>query len=292
MERMGNLSESNDLATASAFANSWNHVGQGSVYSRQQFLEWFAPLDPRSFSGKTVIELGFGNGSHLYHMASYVPSRLCGVELGDTLAQTRKNLEQISHVQVELFRDDLTRINLGEFDLAYCIGVLHHLQNPEEGFHAVLRHTRPGGYFHCWVYAHEGNALVIHLVDPIRRICCLLPWWLTKYAIALPMVLPYYLWAKFLGWYTRRKREGALFLRRFPLYEYTLWIAERPFRFFHHVAFDQLVTPQTAYMKRFEIEQWLQHPSIDPQSIYIVSRNGNSWKFGGKKRGGHEPHAL
>jgi len=276
--------ESSDLATAQAFANSWNHVGSGTVYSRQQFLEWFAPLDPSSFSGSTIIELGFGNGSHLYHMASYAPSRLCGVELGNTLEQTRRNLEQVSNVKVELHQGDLTRINAGEFDLAYCIGVLHHLQDPEEGFHAVLRHTRPGGRFHCWVYAHEGNALIIRLVDPIRRISCRLPWWLTKYAIALPLVFPYYIWAKFLGWFARRKPKTVLIFRHLPLYEYTLWIAERPFQFFHHVAFDQLVSPRTVYIKRSVIEQWLKHPSIDPQSVYIIYRNGNSWKFGGRKR--------
>jgi SAM-dependent methyltransferase len=286
---MSTQAESSDLATAQAFANSWNRAGQGPVYSRQQFLEWLAPLDPHSFSGKTVIELGFGNGSHLYHMAGYAPSRLCGIELGDTIEQTRKNLEHVSTMTVELYRDDLTQVNLGEFDLAYCIGVLHHLGDPEKGFHAVLRHTRPGGHFHCWVYAHEGNALIIHVVDPIRRIACRLPWWLTKYAVALPLVTPYYAWAKLLGWHARRNSEPSRLLRRFPLYEYTLWIAERPFRFFHHVAFDQLVTPRTVYIKRSEIERWLRHPSIDPQSVYIIFRNGNSWKFGGKKQVGGKP---
>jgi len=270
-----------DAATAQAFADSWNHLDPGSVYSRAQFLDWFDPIDPATVQGTAVLELGFGNGSLLYHMAHFGPSRLCGVELGDTIATAERNLSQLD-VPLELHRGDLTRVELGPFDLAYCIGVLHHLQDPSEGFVAVLRHTRPGGRFHCWVYAHEGNGLVRAVVEPLRRITSRLPWWITKYAIALPAVLPYFLYAK-----TARALHPWLpkwIAQSLPLYEYSLWIAERELSFFHHVAFDQLVTPATTYLTRATIDEWLSRDCIDPDSRYVIFRNGNSWKFGGRKR--------
>ena len=69
-----------------------------------------------------------------------------------------------------------------------------------------------------------------------------------------------------------------------PLRDYSLWIARREFAFFRHVAFDQLVTPQTAYIRREEIERWLaQVPGIAAGSGYVILRNGNSWKFGGTR---------
>ena len=72
-------------------------------------------------------------------------------------------------------------------------------------------------------------------------------------------------------------------LRHLPLYEYSLWIAKREFRFFRHVAFDQLVTPQTRYISRAQVLDWLNSVRrIDQKSTYVVSRNGNSWKFGGR----------
>lgn len=270
-----------DAATASAFSASWNHLPEGSAYTRAQFMEWFAPLDPEAFRNKTVLELGFGNGSLLYHMASFRPSRLCGVELGDTLETARRNLKDFP--SVELHRGDLTEAELGTFDLAYCIGVLHHLQDPAAGFRSVLRHTRAGGSFHCWVYAREGNALVRCGVDPLRRVTARLPWWFTKYAVALPLVAPYFVYAKTLKKLFPRGVPERV--RRFtPLGDYSLWIAEREFGFFHHVAFDQLVTPQTVYISRDEVDSWLSDASIEPGSRYVVFRNGNSWKFGGKKR--------
>ncbi len=270
---------SSDAGTAAAFASSWNHVGGASVYTRAQFEDWIHPIEPADLAGRSVLELGFGNGSLLYHAAACGPSRLAGVELGDTLARTRENLAHLPVGMLELHRGDLTTVDLGLFDIVYCIGVLHHLSVPRAGFEAVLRHTRPGGRFHCWVYAEEGNDVVIHVVDPIRRVASRLPWWVTKYCVALPLTIPYFAYAKLL------RRAPAVVADRMPLGPYSRWIAEREFGFFHHVAFDQLVTPQTHYIPREEVEAWLRHPAVDPSSTYLVRRNGNSWKFGGRRTG-------
>ena len=270
-----------DHATAAAFASSWNHIGL--VYSREQFLEWFAPLDPASFSGQSVLELGFGNGSLLHHMADYDPARLVGVELGDTLARARELITKVPPGGLDLRQGDLTQVDVGRFDLVYCIGVLHHLQDPELGFRSVLRHVRPGGAFHCWVYASEGNALIRHVVDPIRGVASRLPWWFTKYGLAFPLVVPYFVYAKLLRALSDAGVSESL-LSGLPLRSYTDWISRQPFRFFHHVAFDQLVTPRTVHLPRATVERWLRHPDVEPGTTYLMFRNGNSWKFGGRKR--------
>jgi SAM-dependent methyltransferase len=246
-----------------------------------------APLDVESFRGKEILELGFGNGSLLYHVARCGPARLSGVELGDTLETARENVGEVQGTRVELHRGDLTRVSLGEFDLVYCIGVLHHLQDPGAGFDAVLRHTRPGGRFHCWVYAREGNAIVRVLVDPIRRVSSRLPWWISKYGLALPLVVPYFVYAKCLRSLAPRALRPLL-----PLYDYSLWIAEREFSFFHHVAFDQLVAPTTAYVPRARVDAWLSDPRVAPGSTYVVFRNGNSWKFGGVRKANAGPETT
>jgi SAM-dependent methyltransferase len=275
-----------DAETAAAFASSWNTVGEGSVYTRDQFVDWMAPVDPSTLAGKSVLELGFGNGSLLYHMAAYGPARLAGIELGDTHEQTRRNLAHLPPGMLELHKGDLTTAQLGQFDFVYCIGVLHHLDDPRAGFDSVVRHTRPGGRFHCWVYAEEGNGVVIHVVDPIRRLACKLPWWLTKYGVALPLAVPYFAYAKAVRRMSLAGGAAERLASRLPLAEYSKWIARREFPFFHHVAFDQLVTPKTWYLSRATVESFLRHPDVDPKSVYLEQRNGNSWKFGGRRMGG------
>ena len=68
---------------------------------------------------------------------------------------------------------------------------------------------------------------------------------------------------------------------KIPLFHYMLWIGKCGFKFHHHVAFDQLVTPVTHYISKRRIESWLDDPRIDQSSKYIIFRNGNGWKFGG-----------
>lgn len=194
--------DSRDAPTARAFADSWNRVGP--VYTREQVLEWLAPVEPESLRGREVLELGFGNGSLLYHVGELGPERLAGVELGDTLEQTRRNLAHLPSGMLDLQRGDLTKVDLGRFDFVYCIGVLHHLESPEAGFDAVPRHTRPGGRSHRGVYAREGNGLVRALVEPLRAVTSKLPWWVTKYCFALPLVTAY---AKLLTRIGGRRRE-------------------------------------------------------------------------------------
>jgi SAM-dependent methyltransferase len=266
-----------DQPTADAFATSWNNLPPGSVYTAAQFADWMGPLSPAHVRNKTVLELGCGNGSLLTHLADWKPSYLEGVDLGDSITAATRNMKQHPFKDWTITRGDLRHYRSRGFDLVYCIGVLHHLKDPRAGFDSVIANVKKGGRFHCWVYAWEGNGLIRYTVDPLRKLVCHLPWWLTKFAVAAPLAMPFYLYAKALSLLPRTS-----FFRKLPLYEYSRWIAQREFHFFHHVAFDQLVTPQTTYLDRGTIEGWLRgHPAIDPASVYIQMRNGNSWKFGG-----------
>jgi 2-polyprenyl-3-methyl-5-hydroxy-6-metoxy-1,4-benzoquinol methylase len=269
-----------DQKTADAFASSWNNLPPGSVYTTEQVEDWFDPVRTEDTRGKRVMEMGCGNGSLLVHVAGWGPAYIRGIDLGASVISARANLEATGLHNWEVEQADLTSYSSDGFDFVYSIGVLHHLKDPKLGLDAVVRNVKPGGRFHCWVYAREGNALIIWIVDPIRKVASRLPWWFTKYVIATPLVAPYYTYAKMV----ERLRDVA-WVKKLPLYEYSLWIAKREFAFFRHVAFDQLVTPHTVYIDRATIARWLKsYPNVEPGSTYIVMRNGNSWKFGGKVR--------
>jgi SAM-dependent methyltransferase len=269
-----------DQTTADAFASSWNNLPEGSVYTEEQVRDWFAPLDPEDFRGARVLEMGCGNASLMVHVIRWSPAQLDGIDLGASVESAKKNLAAAAPSGWSVRQADLTTFSSAGYDIVYSIGVLHHLEAPKAGFDAVIRNTRPGGRFHCWVYAREGNAVVIALVEPLRRVASRLPWRLTKYGLATPLALPYFLYAKALAALPRWRA-----LRSLPLYDYSLWIARREFAFFRHVAFDQLVTPRTVYLDRGTIEGWLaEDVNIAPGSTYVKMRNANSWKFGASIR--------
>lgn len=268
-----------DQETADAFATSWNNLPAGSVYTEAQVVDWFAPIRPEDIKGKTALELGCGNGSLLFHVAHWDPAHLEGIDLGDSVLAARMNLPKDRFPHVEIRQGDILSYRSKGYDVVYCIGVLHHLKEPQAGFRTMVNNTKPGGRFHGWVYAHEGNGIIRWIVDPIRKVASKLPWWVNKYFVATPLVAPYFLYAHTIS---RLPRAVGKLL---PLYEYSKWICKRDFLFFRHVAFDQLVTPQTVYISRSTLEQWLaSDPRIDPDTTYIEFRNGNSWKFGGTVR--------
>ena len=279
-ESVSGLTGSNDQETADKFAKSWLNVSDAAVYSEEQFRDWMAPVDRDAVEGRRVLELGCGSGALLHHVRGWQPALLVGIDLGDSVTRARELLGASAIIE----REDLIdwprlRDRHGEFDFSYCIGVLHHLKEPDRGFESLLRMTRPGGRFHGWVYAHEGNAVVRVLVEPVRRIAHHLPWAVNKYGIAMPLAVPFYLYSKLCSVVAR------IFPRaRLPMQNYMLWISKRGFPFHHHVAFDQLVTPTTHYVRRSRVEKWLQDPRIEPGSVYIEHRNGNGWKFGGRRR--------
>jgi 2-polyprenyl-3-methyl-5-hydroxy-6-metoxy-1,4-benzoquinol methylase len=87
------------------------------------------------------------------------------------IAQKRASIRKLNNIiWVRDWIQKIPQLGLGKFDFIECSGVLHHLKNPEAGFRAVVANVRPGGHLHCWVYAKEGNGLVILLVV-LRRSC-------------------------------------------------------------------------------------------------------------------------
>src|SRR3989338_5441530 len=139
-----------DKKTADAFATSWNNLPLGSVYTNGQFVDWMQPLTRSDVESKRVLELGCGSGSLMVHMASWKPAYLEGIDLGDSIVSAEKNLSEISFKNWKVVKNDLVTFQSSGFDLVYCIGVLHHLKNPKEGFDSVVRNTASGGKFHCW----------------------------------------------------------------------------------------------------------------------------------------------
>ena len=266
-----------DHVTAQAFSTSWNNLPSKSIYTWDEFKDWFIPLAEQDMHGRTVLEMGCGNGSLMQHLLAWHPNHLHGIDLGDSVHSARENLNRTGYDYWSVEQADLIAYRSEGFDLVYCIGVLHHLQEPEAGFRAVLENVVPGGRFHCWVYAKEGNWFVIRFVDPIRRIASRVPWWINKYIVATPLALLFYSYAKFVV----KARPHEVF-SKLPMYRYCQWISKGGLGFFRHVVFDQLVTPRTEYLERGTIESWLQDARIDPATIYILMRNGNSWKFGGQ----------
>ena len=89
----------------------------------------------------------------------------------------------------------------GLFDRVTCVGVLHHLADPELALARMWAMVRPGGDLVLWCYAREGNRLIIPAVQALRAVGARAPIGLTHHLARLVTLVAWPL-LKFLPWRT------------------------------------------------------------------------------------------
>jgi SAM-dependent methyltransferase len=258
-------------ATARAFGYSWTHYPADNPYTEEQWADWIEPLTAGDFKDKLVLDAGCGLGGFTEYAARWGARRVVGIDLSEAVAAANR---RIGH-EVDLFQADLHHppFEPGAFDLAYSIGVLHHLPDPEAGFASVCTTVRPGGQVFAWVYGREGNGWIIWIVDPLRRaIFRHLPHPFLKWAIALPLAAV--VWS-----FALLARRAA----RLPYGDYLRWLAKRDFAFVHGVVFDHLVAPTSHYTTREDFAAWFERAGL--VDVTITPRNANSWRGLGRVPG-------
>jgi SAM-dependent methyltransferase/uncharacterized protein YbaR (Trm112 family) len=260
-----------ESATAAAFGYEWLRFAELGERYRQQFLDWIRPVTAEFFQGKVVLEGGCGKGRHSRLAGEFGARDVVAIDLSEAVevafANTR-DLPNVHIVQADLNRPPVKRI----FDYAFSVGVLHHLPDPERGFHALVSRLRPGGAISAWVYGREGNGWIVHLVSPMREhITSRMPRALLEVlatATAIPLFLATRLLYGPLG--------GRLLGVKLPYGEYLRYIAPFPFREQRHIVFDHLVAPVAFYLRRDEFAGWFMRAALE--EVRIEHHNANSWR--------------
>ena len=268
--------------TASAFGWQWQHFAEFHPEFEKQFLDWVDPIDRTFFAGKRVLDAGCGTGRHAYLAARFGAREVVALDLSGAVEAARVNLRELDDVHT--LQGDLLRLPLrtaaqgGGFDLIYSIGVLHHLPDPHAGFRALLPYLRPGGTIAVWVYGHENNGFVRHVVEPLRRVTTKLPRSALR-AVAWPLAAGFHGLAKAVYQPLEETRAG----KSLPLDEYMSSVAEFSFRQNYGIVFDQLSAPTAAYLKGEELERWFAESGLE--DVTITHRHGNSWRGSGRAPG-------
>ena len=115
------------------------------------FLDWIAPRTLEDLRGRRVFEAGCGRGHHA-RIAARTAAHVTAMDLN--AAQTARQ-EVAEFKNVTVLEGDIARYRPAElFDVVYCIGVIHHTNDPDATFANLKRMVRPGGLLIIWCYAH------------------------------------------------------------------------------------------------------------------------------------------
>jgi SAM-dependent methyltransferase len=267
-------------ATAAAFGYEWTHYTALTDGDREEFLGWIKPLDPSAFAGRTVLDVGCGKGRHIFLCAQFQAKEIVGIDLSDAVETAFQNTHHLPNVHV--VQADAYNLPFADpFELAYSIGVLHHLSDPKQGFLGMNKHVQRGGRVAIWVYGKEGNEWIESLVDPFRiHVTSKLPKLATQ-AISLFFALPLFVALKTIYGPVQRKARLLWLKRYLPYAEYLGAISGYSFTENFWNVFDHFVAPTAYYHRREEIEDWFTTAKL--QQVQISRRNNNSWRATGLK---------
>ena len=158
-EKMGNGMPNENVnrsdAVIEAFGEEWGYYDQGSLSEdeRQRIFDDYFHIFPWEDlpGGAVCADIGCGSGRWAMVAAPRVGQLHC-VEPSQALEVARRNLGRESNVRFyQAGVDDLPFAD-DSLDAAYCLGVLHHVPNPEAGIRAISRKLKPGAPFLVYLY--------------------------------------------------------------------------------------------------------------------------------------------
>jgi len=248
------------MTSEQRFGFEWNHYDQLDPQYELQFKNWVAPLGVHDFSGKTVLDAGCGMGRNSYWALKWGASEVTAFDYDErTVVAATRNLKEFPNAGV-VFKS-IYDINWQDsFDIAFSIGVIHHLAYPAKALANMVRAIKPGGILLIWVYGYDGNEWIPKYIDPIRKnITAKLPVWVV-YWLAYLFSIPLWLVIKLFHGPTAYLRQLANF----------------KFWHVHSIVFDQLIPTVANYWKRDEVAELLAQLSVANIKIQHPP-NGNGW---------------
>ena len=257
------------LRTAARFAEEWTRWSDLRDYYDREFLDWIAPLTPADFSGQVVFEGGCGKGRHTALVASYGAKAVVSIDLGESAFVAFAHTRHLPNAHVVI--GDLMRPPVQpQFDLAFSVGVLHHLPDPAAAFASLAGQVRDGGRVAFWVYGQEGNEWITRYIDPVRTaLTSKLPAGVLRVLCVPPS---FALWAVIKLFY--RPRADGSGPRHLPYGDYFAAMHDYPFDEVHANVFDQLVTPVAFYLREEDVRAWFHSGFRD---TLLRSHRGYSW---------------
>jgi SAM-dependent methyltransferase len=253
------------------FGYEWQRYSEIRPEYEEQFRRWTVHLAAEEWRGLRFIDVGCGMGRNSLWPMRYGASGGLAVDVDPrSLAAARRNLAEFPTLAVrELSAYDIAQHDAGAdgggFDIAFSIGVIHHLEFPERAVRAMALAVKPGGRVLIWVYGRENNGWIVSLLDPLRKAL------FSRLPIAIVHHLALY--PTLLLWLALRLGVGRT--------EYLRMLRRIAFAHLRSIVFDQMLPKIAHYWRRDEAMALLTGAGLT--DIRIAWVNEVSWSVIGRR---------
>lgn len=253
------------MASEKRFSYEWQNFPQIVPEHEEQFKKWVYPLLPPDFKNKVILDAGCGIGRNSFWALKYGASRLVAFDHDRKIVEVaRANLKKFDNCEV--YYGDIYDIpKKHHFDIAFSIGVVHHLKDPRQATEQLVKSVKKNGKVLIWVYGYEGNELLLIFLGAVRLLTSKLDPLIVRVLAFLPSIFVFI--ASRLG---ISKHPYFLQLRRFS------------YPHIQAIVFDQMLPTIANYWTESEAKDLLSFPEVKNVRTFRV--NQNSWTVVGTKR--------
>lgn len=175
----GDLSRGADVLLVRRFDDEWREFAQMADAERASVFARYFDIVPATelVKGRTVLDAGCGSGRWAAEVARRGP-RVVALDLGRSIEVASKHVDgSAAFVQADV-RD--LPLAPGSVDLAYSLGVLHHIAETDLALRRIVETVRPGGWSLIYLYyALDARGplfrVTFRAVDLLRRLVSSLP---------------------------------------------------------------------------------------------------------------------
>lgn len=247
------------------FGYEWANYSGVLVEYEEQFLKWIPFIKSTDWKDISFLDVGCGMGRNSYWPLSYGAKNGIAIDVDErTLASATATLKNFRNAEVRfLSAYDINYQN--QFELAFSVGVIHHLEFPQKALKGMFEAVKPGGRVAIWVYGYENNEWIVHFFNPFRKLLfSRLPISIVHHISLYPSIFLYLI-----------LRTGIFRLEYLKLL--------RKFKFAHlrSIVFDQMLPTIANYWARDQVEKLLVETGLVDVQLQHV--NEMSWAAIGTK---------
>ncbi len=255
--------------TFASFGFEWNNF-DGVREEDESFAEvYFRDLDLASLDGKVGLDAGCGKGRYTRFLAEHLGAT-AALDGSSAVEAAARNLTGLPSVIV--VKSDLRTAPFApeSFDFISSLGVLHHLDDPREGFERLLGYLAPGGRILLYLYSRPPTlglrSAALSLAAALRTITVRLPHRLLK-VLSVPVAACLFWGVVAPGGYGDRR--GVAVFSGLPMDAYR----GKPFRSLVLDTFDRLSAPvEHRYVWR-ELAPWFSEAGL----VVDAARDETGW---------------
>lgn len=227
------------MSSQERFGYEWNKYSDLDQRYESQFRNWIHPLTEVDFKDREVLDAGCGMGRNSYWPLQWGAKEVTAFDFDKrSVGAASQTLMSFDNTRL-LYRSIYDIDWEDRFDVAFSIGVIHHLKDPGKAIENLYRSLKPGGKLLIWVYSYEGNEWIVKYVDPVRKNIT------SKLPLGVVSFLSYFcsipLWL-----YIKAGRGLTPYLQQLKTFKF--WHV-------HSIVFDQLIPDVANYWKKEEIQK-------------------------------------